>query len=95
MKKRKNNYILSQDEFKSLCENHIQYMILLDYVKQKVLYPDLISTPQIVEKYYVTRQTVYRLVKSGLIKPIIKHRTNYFNTNDVEKFFEQYRKLKE
>lgn len=93
MKKRKNNYILSQDEFKIICENHTQYAVLLDYFKQKVLSADLISTPQIVAKYYITRQTLYRLCKSGLLKPILKHRTYYFDNDDVEKFFEQYRKL--
>jgi len=95
MKKRKKNYILSEDELKLLHENVTQYSVLINYVKQKTLNTDLITTQQIVNQYHITRQTLYRLIKSELLKPVIKYRAYYFDIKDVEKFFEQYRRLKE
>lgn len=95
MKKRKKNYILSEDELKLLHDNATQYSVLLDYVKQKIHTVELITTNQIVAQYHVTRQTIYRISKSGLLKPIFKYRAYYFDIKDVEKFFEQYRRLKE
>ena len=91
MKKIKDNYILTKDEFIVLYHSVMNYATLFDYVKHKILTGELISTSQVIAQYHVTRQTLYRIIDRGLLKPVFKYRTYYFDADDVRKFFQNYR----
>lgn len=91
MKKRKDNYILSKDEFIVLYHYIITYAPLFDYMKHKILTGELMSTQQVIAQYYITRQTLYRFINRGLLKPVFKYRTYYFDADDIKKFFQNYR----
>ncbi|RWU10572.1 helix-turn-helix domain-containing protein [Pedobacter chitinilyticus] len=91
MKKIKDNYILTKDEFIVIYHSVINYATLFDYMKHKILTGELMSTPQVIAQYYITRQTLYRIIDRGLLKPVFKYRTYYFDADDIKKFFQNYR----
>ena len=90
MKKRKGNYLLTQEEYLLLQTIVHRYTDICEYMRQKLLNKELISTQQIVKKYCVSRQTVYRIQKTGILSPIIKHRSYYFDAEETRDFFLKY-----
>ena len=91
MKKRKGNYLLSHEEFMLLRTAVTQYTEISAYIRKKLLQKELLSTKQIVEKYCVSRQTMYRFQKAGVLLPIVKHRSYYFDADEAREFFLRYR----
>lgn len=90
MKKRKGHYLLSENEFVLLQTIVERYTDICEYIRQKLLNRELLSTQQIVEKYCISRQTLYRLQKAGMLSPVIKHRCYYFDAEEVRVFFMKY-----
>ncbi len=49
-----------------------------------------ISTAQVCKKYHLTRQTVYRYIKKGLITIAFTHRAHYFDVRQIDRVFSHY-----
>lgn len=90
MKKVKKSIVLPIKSAKQVQYILLQYQSLNEYVLRKLTKRELISTNQIVEKYFVSRHTVYRLTKLKHLEAIIKYRTLYFDAEDTEEFFANY-----
>ena len=90
MKKRRGSYHLTEQEFQTLQTIVEQYIDICEYVRQKLLNRELLSTQQIVDKYCISRQTIYRIQKAGILIPILKHRTYYFDAEETKAFFNKY-----
>ncbi len=90
MKKAKQTVQLPRKTAKQLQELLLNYQILNEYILRKMSERELINTNQIVEKYFVSRHTVYRFVKFGYLIPILKHRTLYFDAEHTAEFFANY-----
>jgi len=61
-----------------------------EYVQQKMFERELLSTNQVAEKHCISRHTVGRLCRAGHLKPIVKHRSYYFDAEETQRYFEQY-----
>lgn len=58
--------------------------------RQQVSKTELLTTKQIVAKYFVSRQTVYRLNKKGLLPALTKFKQYYFDADTAAAFFANY-----
>ncbi|MCJ0743636.1 helix-turn-helix domain-containing protein [Pedobacter montanisoli] len=91
MKKRKGYYLLSHEEFTLLQTAVTQYMETSAYIRKKLLQKELLTTKQVAEKYCVSRQTLYRFRKAGILLAIVKHGSYYFDADETREFFLRYR----
>lgn len=87
---RKKQLILQAEILEVVVEILNRYAHVSQYVEQKMFEKELLSTNQVAEKYFVSRHTVGRLSRSGQLKPIIKHRSYYFDAEETSNFFAQY-----
>jgi predicted DNA-binding transcriptional regulator AlpA len=90
MKTRKKELKFSEELESNLYLLLERYEFLSRYVEQTLINSELISTAQIVEKYYVSRHTIYRMQKAGLLLPKVKTRSLYFDANETNIFFNHY-----
>ncbi|WP_410221254.1 helix-turn-helix transcriptional regulator [Pedobacter sp.] len=68
-----------------------QYTEISGYIRKKLLQKELLSTQQVSEKYCISRQTIYRNLKAGILLPVVKHRSYYFDADEARAFFLKYR----
>lgn len=90
MKTRKKEVRLSKEMEHHLYTLLERYEVLSKYVEKTLFDKELLSTAQIVDKYCVSRHTIYRMQKAGLLLPKVKNRSLYFDAYETQTFFKQY-----
>jgi DNA invertase Pin-like site-specific DNA recombinase len=90
MKKEKNGYQISKQELELILTTIQNYAQIQEYIKQKLLKRELLSTEEVAKKYCISRYTIYRLQKKNILIPVLKNRTFYFDSDETNIFFSKY-----
>ena len=91
MKFKKSQLFLTRAEAKTMKNVYEAFQNLSTYVLSRLHFRELLTTKQVMEMYHVTRTTLYRIRKAGLLVPVLKYRTYYYDAKEARAFFAMYR----